>query len=63
MIFKLYKVLFFLGQCKMGLLSLTVKVQQAALSFRYLGFGASYDVVLFFVELGKTSLEVGALVL
>ena len=47
----------------MGFLSLAVKVQQAALSFRYLGFGASYDVVLFFVELGKTSLEVGALVL
>jgi hypothetical protein len=46
----------------MGFLGLAVQVQQAVLGLCYLGFGASYDVVLFFIELGQTSLEVGTLV-
>ena len=46
----------------MSFLSLAVQVQQAVLGLCYLGFGARYDVVLFFVELGQTSLEVGTLV-
>jgi hypothetical protein len=46
----------------MGFLGLAVQVQQAVLCLCYLGFCASYDVVLFFVELGQTSLEVGTLV-
>jgi hypothetical protein len=46
----------------MGFLGLAVQVQQAVLCLCYLGFGASYDVVLFFVELGQTSLEVRTLV-